>query len=249
MLLQIAANLANDVFDYEKGADTHERLGPTRAVQAGLLSARSVRRALVIVLGLALGVGVYLTAVAGWPVVVIGLLSIASALAYTGGPFPLGYHGLGDVFVMLFFGFVAVAATTWVQAAEIPPVTWLAALAVGSLATAVLVVNNLRDRDTDVRAGKRTLAVRFGKEAAIWEYKLLLGVALTMPLVVVYTRLGPVTVLLAAVTLPRALMLMMQIRRRDGKHLNPILVSTAQLLLTYGLSLAAGIALGGQRFG
>jgi 1,4-dihydroxy-2-naphthoate polyprenyltransferase len=246
MLLQIAANFANDLFDYEKGADTAERLGPTRAVQAGLLTPRAVKRGLALTLGLALLVGVYLTAIAGWPVVVIGLASIAAALAYTAGPYPLGYHGLGDVFVMLFFGGVAVAGTVYVQALDIPSSTWPAAIAVGALATAILVVNNLRDRETDARAGKRTLAVRWGKQGAIAEYTLLLVMAYAAPVLLVVSGGLAVTALLPGVTLPRALYLLVQVRKREGKELNLVLVSTAQLLLTFGLMLAAGIAVGAR---
>lgn len=244
MLLQIGANFANDVFDYEKGADTKERLGPVRAVAAGLLSAAAVRKAMYVTFALALLVGVYLTAVAGPVIVAIGLLSIASAVAYTGGPYPLGYHGLGDVFVMLFFGFVAVTGTTYVQAGEIPGISWLAALPVGALATAILVVNNVRDRETDERAGKRTLAVRLGRRGAILEYDLLLAIAYLTPLVLFALRWAPATVLLPVVTLPRAVYLAWQINKRQGAALNPLLINTAQLLLTFGLAFAAGIALG-----
>src|SRR6185436_13884519 len=169
--------LANDVFDAEKGADTAERLGPTRTVQAGLLSASAVRTGMLVVFGAALLVGVYLTSVAGLTVVWIGLSSIAAAVAYTGGPWPLGYHGLGDVFVMAFFGFVAVCGTAFVQMGRVPELAWWASVPVGALATAILVVNNVRDRETDARAGKRTLAVRLGRGGALGEYFALLAAA------------------------------------------------------------------------
>src|SRR5580692_1531577 len=169
VFIQIGTNLANDVYDFERGADTAERLGPTRAVQAGLLTARQVRAGMVVAFGLATLAGAYLVSAAGWPVVAIGVLSVASGIAYTGGPYPLGYHGLGDVFVMAFFGFVAVCGTVFVQAHEVPLLAWLAAVPVGAIATAVLVVNNLRDREQDARAGKRTLAVRFGRRAGVVE--------------------------------------------------------------------------------
>ncbi len=154
MLLQIAANLANDVFDHEKGADGPDRVGPARAVQAGLLDPRSVRRGVVVAIGLALLPGVYLTWVAGWAVVAIGTASILAAVAYTGGPFPLGYHGLGDLFVMTFFGLVAVAGTAYVQVGSVPPIALAAAVAPGALATAILVVNNLRDSQGRRACGK-----------------------------------------------------------------------------------------------
>ncbi|MCA9630240.1 MAG: 1,4-dihydroxy-2-naphthoate polyprenyltransferase [Myxococcales bacterium] len=182
-LLQIGSNFANDVFDYEKGADTEERLGPTRAVQAGLVSPRGMKRGMWLVFGLALLVGIYLTWIAGPVIIVIGLCSIAAAIAYTGGPYPLGYHGLGDVFVMLFFGFVAVLGTIYVQLGALTRLGWIASVPVGALATAILVVNNVRDCDTDRIAGKRTLAVRFGKGGGVAEYVILYAVSyLTPPL-------------------------------------------------------------------
>src|SRR5882724_6200886 len=177
LLLQIGANFANDVFDYEKGADTAARLGPTRAVQAGLLSARSMRLGMGLVFTLALGLGLYLTSVAGYVILVIGCASIASAIAYTGGPYPLGYHGLGDVFVFLFFGLVAVCGTVFVELGRVPGLALFCALPVGALATAILVVNNLRDRETDLGAGKRTLAVRFGRTFAIAQYRSLIAIS------------------------------------------------------------------------
>src|SRR6187551_3259317 len=152
LLLQIGSNFANDVFDFEKGADTQERLGPLRAVQAGLVSPRAMRRGIWVVFGLALLVGSYLTYLSGPAIIIIGLASIASAVLYTAGPYPLGYHGLGDLFVMIFFGFVAVCGTVFVQLGTVPVLAIWAAVPVGSLATAILVVNNVRDRDTDVRA-------------------------------------------------------------------------------------------------
>jgi len=244
LLLQIGANLANDVFDYEKGADTAERVGPTRAVQSGLLTPKSVRLGMFVVFSSTLLVGAYLTAVAGPAIVVIGLASIATALAYTAGPYPLGYHGLGDVFVFIFFGVVAVGGTCFVQLGWIPPLAWWAALPVGSLATAILVVNNLRDRDTDTLAGKRTLAVRFGARFAIAEYIALIALAYAVPLTLFATgRLG-VSVLLPIVTLPIAMKLIGRVARDRGRTLNASLVGTAKLLLSHGAALAAGIALG-----
>jgi 1,4-dihydroxy-2-naphthoate polyprenyltransferase len=246
LLLQIAANFANDVFDYEKGADTAERLGPVRAVQAGLLSPSVVRRGLYVVLALALLVGIYLTVVAGAPVVVIGLASMAAAVAYTGGPYPLGYHGLGDVFVMLFFGFVAVLGTTFVELGRVTPVAWLASVPVGALATAILVVNNLRDIATDRVAGKRTLAVRWGERGALTEYALLLAVAYAMPVVVLVTReRGSLWVLLPLLTLPLGVRLFQRVRLERGRALNPLLAGTAKLLLIYGVLFSVGLALGG----
>ena len=246
LLLQVGANLANDVFDYEKGADTAERLGPTRTVQSGLLSARAVRRAMVLVFLLALLVGVYLTSVAGVAIVVIGLCSIAAAIAYTGGPYPLGYHGLGDVFVMLFFGFVAVCGTAFVQLATVPALALWASVPVGALATAILVVNNVRDRVTDAQAGKRTLAVRFGKAGGIAEYALLIGAAYLVPVILLVTDQAGAWVLLPGLTLLFAIALVRRLVTSEGRALNPTLVNTAKLLLAFGLLFTLGLVLGGQ---
>jgi 1,4-dihydroxy-2-naphthoate octaprenyltransferase len=241
MWIQIGTNLANDVFEHEQGADTAERLGPTRAVQSGLLTARQVRAGMAAAFTLALACGIYLTAVAGWPVVAIGVASILAGLAYTGGPYPLGYHGLGDLFVMAFFGFVAVCGTAWVQLGQIPGSAWAASLAVGALPTALLVVNNLRDRATDEVAGKRTLAVRFGRGAALGEYVVLLALAYLVP--VGLALVGHPFALLALVTLPLAAKLPRRLAKTTGRALNDVLLATARLMVLHGLLLAAGIAL------
>ncbi|HEX6765966.1 MAG TPA: 1,4-dihydroxy-2-naphthoate polyprenyltransferase [Polyangiaceae bacterium] len=244
LLLQVGANFANDVFDYEKGADTSARLGPVRAVQAGLLSAASVRRGMFVVFGLALLVGAYLTSVSGPAIVVIGIASIFSAIAYTGGPYPLGYHGLGELFVMIFFGFVAVAGTAFVHTGHVPELALWAAVPVGSLASAILVVNNLRDIPTDGPAGKRTLAVRFGERGAVVEYVLFVASAYFVPALLFVTgRTGPL-VLLPFLTLPLAAGLGRAVARERGRALNPLLARTARLLFLHGLLFATGIALG-----
>ncbi|HEX4338147.1 MAG TPA: 1,4-dihydroxy-2-naphthoate polyprenyltransferase [Polyangiaceae bacterium] len=244
MLLQIGSNLANDVFDFEKGADTEERLGPVRAAQSGLLTPRQLRAGMVVVFALALAIGVYLAAVAGLVVVAIGLASIASAIAYTGGPYPLGYHGLGDVFVMAFFGFVAVTGTAFVQAGYVPAVAWAAAVPVGAIATAVLVVNNVRDRETDVKAGKRTLPVRFGRRAGIAEYGFLIAAAYVVPVALAATRMASPFVLLPVLSLPLGVRLVRRVAADSGRALNATLVTTAKLLLLHALLFAIGIAAG-----
>jgi 1,4-dihydroxy-2-naphthoate polyprenyltransferase len=244
--IQIGTNFANDLFDFEKGADTAERLGPTRAVQAGLLSAHAVRSGMIVAFGLAALAGLYLAMVAGWVVVAIGAASILSGIAYTGGPYPLGYHGLGDLFVLVFFGFVAVLGTVFVQAGFVPIFSFWAALAVGALATCVIVVNNLRDIEQDRKAGKRTLAVRIGVQGTVAEYALLLGCAYSAPLALVLVdRLSP-WVLLPCLTLPWAIWLALQVAHVRGRPLNALLKRTAQLLLVHGGLLAAGLALGRQ---
>ena len=244
LLLQVGANLANDLYDFEKGADTDERLGPTRVVQAGLLSPASIRRGMVLTFALAFLVGVYLVWVGGWPIVVIGLASIAAAVAYTGGPYPLGYNGLGDIAVFIFFGLVAVCGTAYVQAGYVPALAWLAAVPVGTLVTAILVVNNVRDIDTDRAAGKRTLAVRFGRRTAILEYAALLAVAYAVPVGLLLTGRLEAWVLLPLVTLPLALRLAQRVATDRGRALNPSLGRTAQLSMLFGGLFALGIALG-----
>lgn len=243
LLLQVGSNFANDVFDYEKGADTEHRLGPLRAVQAGLVTPRAMRAGMAIVFALATMVGVYLTAVAGPFVVAIGVCSILAAILYTAGPYPLGYHGLGDLFVMLFFGFVAVCGTVFVQTGDVPELAWWAALPVGSLATAILVVNNVRDRETDRIAKKRTLVARFGRRAGSIEYIALLATAYAVPLLLVLRgRLGPLGAL-PIVTLPLAIGVTRRLLNHEGRVLNLALVKTAQLLLAFGVLLALGIFL------
>ena len=242
LAIQIGTNFANDVFDHEKGADTAERLGPTRAVQSGLLSAPAVKIGMIVAFVAAFLAGVYLTTVAGAPIVVIGIASILSGIAYTGGPYPLGYHGLGDLFVLAFFGFVAVAGTSLVAAGSVPPLAWLAAVPVGALATAVLVVNNARDHQTDVRAGKRTLVVRFGRRFANLEYGALVAAAYLAPAVMALTGLARPGVLAPWLTLPWAVWLCVRVTRAEGRALNPLLPATARLLLGVSALLAIGIA-------
>ena len=244
ILIQIATNFANDVFDAEKGADTEERLGPTRATASGLLTPRQVRAGLAATIALAAVPGLYLVATSGWPVVVIGVASVMSGIAYTGGPYPLGYHGLGDVFVFVFFGLVAVCGTVFVQAGSVPPLAWLAAVPVGALATAILVVNNVRDRDTDVKAGKRTLAVRFGRRAGLVEYAALLLLAYAAPVACVLWLGRSTWSLLPLASAPLAARLTLALVRQEGRPLNLVLARTAMLLLLFGVLFSAGLVLG-----
>jgi len=240
-LLQIASNFANDVFDFEKGADTEERLGPQRAVQSGLVSARGMKSGLGIVIALSLLVGTYLVWTSGLAIVVIGLASILAAVAYTGGPYPLGYHGLGDVFVMLFFGFVAVCGTAYVHLGFVPTSAWLGALGVGSVVTNILVVNNLRDRHTDVHAGKRTLAVRLGRRGAVVQYVGLYVISYLVPLCLwLGGHTGPHP-LAAWLTIPVAVRCVNAIRSTEGTELNRWLAQSAKLVFLYGFTLSLGI--------
>lgn len=240
--IQIGTNFANDVFDAENGADTPERIGPVRAVSAGLIGAGAMKRAMVAAFAIACMFGAYLVSVGGWPIVAIGLASVASGVAYTGGPYPLGYHGLGDVFVMAFFGFVAVCGTAFVQLGYVPALSVWAALPVGALATAILVVNNVRDRIGDARAGKRTLAVRFGRGAALAEYAALLVVAYAVPVGLAVA--GRPWAALPVASLPLAIARMRSLARATtGPEHNMLLAQTGQLLALHGALFAVGLAI------
>ena len=242
-LIQIATNFANDMFDFQKGADTEERLGPTRAAQAGLLTVRQLRRGIIVTFALALGTGVYLTWVAGPAVVVIGLASMTAGLAYTGGPFPLAYNGLGDVFVMAFFGFVAVCGTAFVQASFVPQIAWAASVPIGALATGILVVNNVRDFEGDARAGKTTLVVRFGRGAGVREYAFLLAAAYATPIIMFVFGWTSAWVCLPLLTVLWAVGLLRSLVNDRGVALNQTLAESAKLLSLFGVLFAIGIAL------
>ena len=243
LLIQIGTNLVNDYADHEKGADTEGRLGPQRVTQSGLADARTVKRWAAASFGLAILPGAYLVAIGGWPILVAGLLSFASGYAYTAGPFPLGYHGLGDLFVLVFFGFVATLGCTWVQAHSLPPQAWLAAIPAGGLATAILVVNNLRDAPTDALAGKRTLAVRLGTNAARVQYSLLLALSLATPLALFLSGLARAWVLLPLLAGPLAVKPLLLVMNAAGRELNEALAGTARLHLVVGALLALGLSL------
>lgn len=240
--IQIGANFSNDLFDAQKGADTEERQGPTRVVQAGLVSTQEMTWAIIITFGVATLFGIYLVSVAGWPVILIGLASIASGVLYTGGPKPLGYMGLGDVFVFIFFGLVAVMGTTYVQTLSVPPLSFWASLPIGALATAILVVNNVRDREQDVKANKQTVVVRFGRNFGVQQYMGCLLVAYLIPVGLTLLGYGPWP-LLAWASIPLAFKPLRAIRKVEGPELNDTLAKTSRLLLAYGVFFAIGLAL------
>jgi 1,4-dihydroxy-2-naphthoate octaprenyltransferase len=250
LLLQIAANLANDYFDFVKGTDIPGRKGPTRVAQSGLISLGKLRMAIAATLLATAVLGLYLVSVGGWPVLALGIAALLSGLLYSGGPYPIGYHGLGDIFVFLFFGLGAVCGTYYVQSLTLTPVVVAAAIPVGALTTAILVVNNLRDIDTDKATGKRTLAVQIGARATEVEYVLLLATAYIVPpaLWIVSHRLGSrglsAWLLLPWLTVPLAVRLVAAIRRTsEGQHLNQILAKTASLDLLFSLLFAIALVL------
>jgi 1,4-dihydroxy-2-naphthoate octaprenyltransferase len=244
LLVQIGTNFANDYFDFVKGADTPARVGPRRAVAAGLIAPRTMLGATWLVLGIAFLVGLLLVREGGWGLLPIGIVSILCAIAYTGGPFPLGYNGLGDVFVFVFFGLVAVGTTFYVQAGGLAPDATSCAAAIGLLAANILVANNYRDAETDARAGKKTLVVRFGRKFAVWQYALSHIVALLCPAaLIIYGYHWPVLLPLLltpwAVGLTRRLAL-----SREPAEQIALLGSTAKYLAAFGGLLSAGLVLG-----
>lgn len=241
VFIQIGTNFCNDYCDYLKGADTEERIGPTRAVQAGLVSPGAMRKATVFVFGLAGVACAYLVYRAGWPLAVIGVLSILCGIAYTAGPVPLAYVGLGDLFVLVFFGPVAVGGTYYVQALHLPAEVLVAGLAPGLISVGLLTVNNLRDVEQDRVAGKRTLAVRFGSAFARGQYCTAITLACVLPLVLyVWTGRGAVSVATLALFLV-ALPAMRTVRRENaGVELNGALVQTARLLVLYCIVFSVG---------
>ena len=241
-LIQIGTNLVNDAADFERGADTADRLGPPRAAVAGLLPVATIWRGAALCFGLAFAVGVYLVALGGWPIAALGLASIAAGYAYTAGPSALAYNGLADVAVMVFFGAVAVCGTALVQAGEVPEMARWAWLPVGSLATAMLAINNLRDRRTDRVAGKRTLAVRLGRRGAVIECVALFAIAYAAPIVAALVYRAP-ALALPAITAPLAAAPLRAITSGvEGAALNRTLEQTARLLAAHSAMLAAGIA-------
>lgn len=243
LLLQIAANFANDAFDFRRGADPDERLGPTRVTAAGLLTPEAVLRATRITLALAVVSGTVLVARGGAIMLLLGLAAIVCAVAYTGGPFPLGYLGLGEVFVFAFFGPVAVTGTAWLHTLELTPLAVTASVPVGALATAILVVNNLRDLPTDRSSGKYTVAVRIGAGWTRIEYGALLLVALVSP--IGFWLIGWLDWwwILTVASWPLAWRLWGQIRRSQGRELNRTLGATARMQLIYSVLLAAALVL------
>jgi 1,4-dihydroxy-2-naphthoate octaprenyltransferase len=259
LLIQVGTNFANDYYDAMKGTDTDDREGFTRVTAGGLIEPRQVKRATIVTFGLAVLVGSYLVYIGGLPIVVVGLSSIAAGLLYTGGPYPYGYYGLGDLFVFVYFGLVAVTGTYYVQAVtatggpfplEAPPGTVpvdsvLAGVAVGALATAIIVVNNIRDRESDRQTGKHTLAVLLGYRLSRVEYLGLLALAYAVP-PVFWLRTDSPAVLAPLLTLPlAALVARTVLTRTDGAALNPALERTGQLLALYALLFALGLAVPG----
>jgi 1,4-dihydroxy-2-naphthoate octaprenyltransferase len=243
IFIQLGANYANDVSDFKKGADTSERLGPTRVTAAGLLTANQVTAGAIAWFLFASLCGVYLLSVVGWPVIAIGIASIIAAVLYVSGPIPYGYRGLGEVFVFLFFGVVAVAGTTYMQTRQISLTSLTASFPIGLLCANILIVNNVRDVETDRMANKRTLAVIFGESFSRRLYVLFLSIAGVTPLVAAGVGLLPFMSCLCLLACPIGLAALQEFRYAKGRNLNPVLGKTAKVEMVYSLLFALGIAL------
>jgi 1,4-dihydroxy-2-naphthoate octaprenyltransferase len=243
IFIQIGTNLSNDYSDARRGADTEDRLGPVRVTAGGLMPPRTVLLGTYVAFGIAVLAGVYLIAIAGWQLLLVGAASILAGVLYTGGPRPYGYEGLGEVFVFLFFGVVAVVGSYFVQTEDLRWEAFALSVPVGLLAAAILLVNNIRDADTDRRAGKKTLAVRLGRGRARGLFVGCIALAYVLvPVVAIFGRDISPLVLLALLSLPMAVPLIRVVRERtDGPSLNEALARTGMLLALFSLLLAIGL--------
>lgn len=241
LLLQITVNLANDYFDFVNHIDSEKRLGPVRVTQSGLIAPHAVKMGMMFSLFLAGLVFAYLVYIGGIPIFITGIACVLAALGYSGGPWPIASNGLGDLFVFIFFGLVAVCGTYFIQAGQLTAMAMLAAIPPGLLITAIMVVNNLRDIETDRKAGKKTLAVILGPKKTILEYKFLLLISYFMPPALFFSGLAGPRILLPLLTIPLAWKLNKSIEREQGASLNDLLAGTAKLSLLFSLLFAAGL--------
>ena len=245
LLIQIGTNLSNDYFDFVKGADTEERLGPARATQAGWIRPEIILRSSLLVFAAAVIIGIFLVLRGGWPIVLIGIASVICGILYTGGPYPLAYLGLGEVFVVIFFGPVATLGTYYVQALEFSKEVFVAGLAPGLISTALIAVNNLRDIPTDIKARKRTLAVRFGYRFARIEYTLCILGGLFIPLfLVVMLKDHWFSLIASFAVIPAFFSIRDVISGISGEMLNDTLAKTGKVLLIFSILFSAGWLIG-----
>lgn len=249
MTIQIGTNLANDYYDFKKGTDTAERTGPIRVTQAGLISPASVRLGFIFTFAIAAAIAFQLSLRGGWPILLIGAASIAAGILYTAGPKPLGYNGLGELFVFIFFGPVAVAGTYFVQTREINSAVILAGVAPGLISAAILVVNNLRDIETDRKANKRTLAVRFGASFTQAQYFVFLCAAAFMPMIIYAIIQDRIQIFISAIMLFFAIpTIRVVFTKTDGPSLNRALAHTGVLLIIYCVLFSIGWVYADLRF-
>jgi len=244
LLIQIGTNFANDVFDFRRGADTAERLGPMRVTQGGLVTPRQVLIATYITFGLALLIGIYLVWLGGWLILAIGVVCLLAGLLYTGGPWPFGYHGLGDLLCFVTFGVLAVVGTAYPQLPTIDALVLWSSIPVGCLVTAILVVNNLRDIDTDRQVGKRTMGVILGRRGTRLEYAACVAVAYVVVIGLGLSGAVGAWWWLPLLSLPLSIWLVGFVSRTHGRPLNQALKRTGQLHLLFGVLFALALWLG-----
>jgi 1,4-dihydroxy-2-naphthoate octaprenyltransferase len=244
LLIQIGTNFANDVFDFRRGADTADRLGPLRVTHAGFVSPKQVLTATYLTFGVALLIGLYLVTIGGWPILLIGLVCLLAGLTYTGGPWPFGYHGLGDLVCFICFGVLAVLGTAYLHRPEITPLDIWASIPVGSLVTAILIVNNLRDIDTDRQTGKMTLAVYLGRRGTRLEYAACVAIACLVVLWLGTNGMVGQWWWLPLLSLPLGVWLVRYVGQTEGRPLNQALKRTGQLHLLFGALFALALWLG-----
>ncbi len=238
--IQVATNFINEIYDFRKGADTAARLGPTRTVAAGLISENTMIRVSASLVGTVFLLGLYLVFTSGWPILLVGLLSLLFAWAYTGGPYPIAYSGLGDIFVFVFFGLVAVGGTYYVQAHILSPSVLLAAVAPGAFSVNILLVNNIRDIATDRTVGKMTLPARIGAQWARRLYILLTTIAFFIPAQLVMNGYSPWG-MLSLLSAPLAFTMIRRLYASEGRELNDVLAGTGKLMTLHGLLFSAGL--------
>lgn len=243
-LIQIGTNFANDYFDFVKGSDTDERIGFRRATASGLIPPKQMLTATILTMGMAFVLGLYLVWVTSWIVLIIGILSLIFGILYTGGPYPLGYNGLGDLFVFIFFGQVAVMTTYYINTLEWSEASFWASLAVGALCVNILVINNLRDVEQDAKSGKKTLGVIFGEKVLKWEYMFMILLAYAIPLHFYFRLSYAIWIFLPLLALPWAISLIRKVFTETNKaNLNTTLERTAQFMALFGILFTIGIIL------
>lgn len=243
VLIQVGTNFVNDLYDFLSGADNEERKGPVRVLASNLITTKEMKTAIIIVFIVTFILGLYLVHISTYITLLIGLLSIFAGIAYTAGPYPLAYNGLGDVFVFLFFGVIGTVGTYYVQAVEVTPLAFWASIPVGALITNILVVNNYRDIEEDRTVGKNTLSVKMGKKFTRYQYLVFVVLSYLVLFVVYFTFKRSIYIFLPFLTIPMAVKLIKMIFTYQGEQLNKTLELTAKLSAIYGLLFAVGILL------
>ncbi len=240
ILIQVITNYINEIYDFKRGADTPDRLGPQRAVASGLIGQREMKYATILLVVCTFLLGLILTAEAGWPILVVGILSLIFAWAYTGGPFPLAYKGISDIFVLIFFGVIAVCGTYYIQMKSINIEIFLMSFAPGFLSMNILGINNIRDIETDRKAAKNTLALHLGRDNALRLFAVLYILSFLIP-IMLYLINSNIFVLLPILTAPMAFHIAIELRKKHGAALNGVLAKAGMLLLLYGICMIVGL--------